>query len=396
MFIRRWLSTLAGARWDILSQTPVDHFRYVATGGVLLTTAGVAAISAAFALTTAMHISLLASIIVGIAWGVVILNLDRLLIIGMTRRTGWLRNIIAALPRLALAILIGMVISTPLVLRIFQPEIETEMKVHQNERKEAFQERLAQNPRYAEIPGLQQQLDAKLAEANQSPDAVAAQNPSVQAAQQKAEAARVTYEAAAKAAQCEIVGNCGTFRPGVARAALEAIAARDVALGAYNDARTQLANAQALAREAAVKAPPRPARKPTGFRRTSPTGAATGKPSNPSSTSPRRTTPACSPASKHSPPSVPLAPTSASPNSSCCSCSSPSRCSRSSSSSSNSPAHQRCTSNSSSKWRKPPTSPPPKPPTARPTSPTTTRKCKPNWNTTRLAYNMRPACARTN
>lgn len=249
--IRRSLATLAGARYDVLKKTPVDRFRYVAMGGVLVTTAAVAAVSASFALVTAVKVPPAVGIVAGVAWGIVILNLDRLLIVSMTRRSGWWRNIFSALPRLLLAFLLGTVISTPLVLRIFEPEINAELVFLQNERKEDFDGALANNPLYAEIPELETRLADEQADANQSPEVAVAADPGVIAAKEKVRTTGETYTEAQRLAQCEIDGSCGTGVPGVAQSARERIQARDVALRDYDEARAALVVAEGLARTAA-------------------------------------------------------------------------------------------------------------------------------------------------
>ncbi|MCP2167286.1 DUF4407 domain-containing protein [Goodfellowiella coeruleoviolacea] len=254
MIVRRWLAALAGARHDVLEQTPVDRFRYVAAGGVLLTTSAVAAVSAAFALRMAVRVAWPLAIAGGLAWGVVILNLDRLLVIGMTRRTGWWRNILGALPRVALALLLGTVIATPLVLRIFQPEIDAELEVMRNDRAARFEEELSRNPRYAAIPDLERKLNELQALADRNPDTAAAADPAVVAAQQEVDRARGVYDEAQRAAVCEIDGTCGTRQPGVAEAARERQQARDVALADLRQAEADLATAKDKARDAAASA----------------------------------------------------------------------------------------------------------------------------------------------
>jgi hypothetical protein len=252
--IRRWLVALAGARHDVLEQTPVDRFRYVATGGVLLTTAAVAAVSAAFALRMAVRVDWPAAIAAGVAWGVVILNLDRLLIIGMTRRSGWWRNILGALPRVGLALLLGTVISTPLVLRIFQPEIDAELEVMRNDRAARFEADLKANPKYQVIPDLERRFAEQQAVADRNPNAAAADDPGVAAAQKEADRTRAAYEEAQRLAVCEIDGTCGTEQPGVAEAARERQRARDIALSDWEKAQADLRAAQDKARESAVSA----------------------------------------------------------------------------------------------------------------------------------------------
>ena len=252
--IRRLLVSLAGARHDLLEKTPTDRFRYTATGGVLLTTAAVAATSAAFALMTAVRLPLVPAIVLGIAWGVVILNLDRLLLVTMGRTGGFWRALATALPRLALAVLLGAVISTPLVLRIFQSEIDAELKVLAVTKTQQFEDQLKNNPRYAAIPGLEKQLRDQQRLADGNPAAVAEADPAVIAARAQVEKAKDTYEEAQQKTQCEIDGSCGTGVPGVAEAAEERRQTRDIALSNYEEAKSDLTTVLGTATAAAKSA----------------------------------------------------------------------------------------------------------------------------------------------
>ncbi|GGS54738.1 hypothetical protein GCM10010171_57360 [Actinokineospora fastidiosa] len=236
----------------MLRETPADRPRYTATAIVLLTTAAVAAVSATFALTMAVRLPLGLAIPAGIGWGLVILNLDRMLILGMTRDTSPWRNGIGITARLLLAVLLGIVISTPLVLRIFEREINAELEVLQSERVAAFEEQLQQNPRYAAIPELERELARQQAVADQSPDGQAAEDPGVMAAKEKVAATKEVYLEAEKSAQCEIDGNCGTNQPGIGESARQKMAARDRALADYEAAQAELVEAQARARDAST------------------------------------------------------------------------------------------------------------------------------------------------
>ncbi|WP_167473477.1 DUF4407 domain-containing protein [Nocardia arthritidis] len=248
--IRRWLVGLIGVRAELLRETPGDTFRYIAMAGVLLTTAAIAAVSATFALQMAVHVALPWAILLGIAWGIVILNLDRLLVISMTRHSGWKANLLAAVPRLALAILLGVVISTPLVLRIFEPEINTEIQVLNSAKKADFEKHLDGVQRYNEIPGLEQELAKQNAVAAKDPNAVE-QNPAVVDQQKRVDAARAAHDKAFADAYGEIVGTSGTHVPGVAEAAREAQAKEQHAKAELDQAEADLAAVKADAKNAA-------------------------------------------------------------------------------------------------------------------------------------------------
>jgi hypothetical protein len=217
----RWLVWLAGGRDDVLRRTPTDRTRYVATGGVLLTTAAVAAVSATFALNMAVHLPLVVSVVAGIAWGVVILNLDRLLITGMVRhqRGSWWRNLLMAAPRVGLALLLGAVISTPLVLQIFDREIKSQMLVLQNERLAEFERNLTTDPRFVNLPDLQKQLEGLQTTANSSVGQNVDADDAVKAAREEVDRRLKTWQDAQAAYNGEIDGTAGSGVRGVGDAA---------------------------------------------------------------------------------------------------------------------------------------------------------------------------------
>jgi hypothetical protein len=241
------LARLAGAQPDILLQAKADRIKYGTIGGVLLTTAGMAGVSSAFALTTAMQVPVGLATLAGLLWAVVIFNLDRMLIAGMNRQTGFLKNLLAAIPRVVLAFVIGAVISVPLVLQIFRSEISNELHLlraeHQQEGRRQIDEA------YADIPGKQQRADQLQAIASGQQQPNVSDDGDVKAAQTRVDQAQAAYTAAAAKAQCELDGSCGTGRVGVGKAYQDAKAEADKAASALAAAKTDLTNATNRATE---------------------------------------------------------------------------------------------------------------------------------------------------
>src|SRR3954468_21121295 len=101
------LAVLAGARPDILETTPGARARFVALGGVLLSTGGLAVLSASFAVHMALDAPWPVALVFGFGWGVVIVNLDRMLLVGMAYDSSIRRNLLLAVPRIALALVLG-------------------------------------------------------------------------------------------------------------------------------------------------------------------------------------------------------------------------------------------------------------------------------------------------
>ncbi len=141
-----WLARVGGMRPDLVDEFPAERRDFIQMAFVLFTTATMAVVSGAFAINMAFlrevgvagqpvtyegpHVG--ASIAFGLVWGLVIFNLDRYMVLGM-EGLHHTATLVPALLRVALAALIGVVMSTPLVLQIFSTEIQVEMLKMQQE-----------------------------------------------------------------------------------------------------------------------------------------------------------------------------------------------------------------------------------------------------------------------
>src|SRR5215207_3155373 len=152
------LAVLAGARLDVLSVAPGSRAKYVALGGVLLSTGGLAAVSAAFAVHMALGVWWPFALLVGLGWGAVVVNLDRMLLVGMAHDSSLKRNLVLAVPRVALALVLGVVVATPLTLQVFHKEIDSEIVTMQSEAADAYQASLASDSRFVGLPALEQRI----------------------------------------------------------------------------------------------------------------------------------------------------------------------------------------------------------------------------------------------
>lgn len=143
-----FLAWLGGADLKVLVQAPgYERTRFIQMAIVLLTTSGIGALSMTFALHNGVGTSLTVAIIGGLAWGFVILNLDRFLVVSMGHTRDWKRLLLMALPRLALAAVISLVVATPMTLRIFAKDIQNEMvQVNANESKQIAKQQLQTGP----------------------------------------------------------------------------------------------------------------------------------------------------------------------------------------------------------------------------------------------------------
>jgi hypothetical protein len=117
----------AGVHQKLLKQFPSEQVKYAGLGGVLLATFVLATLSSGYAIYSIFG-NWVWTICFAIVWGFIIFNFDRFLVSTM-RKYGVSkgRQITMALPRLALALLIGLTIARPLELKIFEKEINVKM-----------------------------------------------------------------------------------------------------------------------------------------------------------------------------------------------------------------------------------------------------------------------------
>jgi hypothetical protein len=119
----------AGTNNEILRKCPTDHSKYFGIGGTILFTALMATMSGGYAFYTAFH-NPTSAIFFGLFWGAMIFNLDRY-IVNTIYTDGTVKitkgEILAGLPRIIIAIFLGIVISLPLELKLFEDEIKVEI-----------------------------------------------------------------------------------------------------------------------------------------------------------------------------------------------------------------------------------------------------------------------------
>ena len=151
-----WLS---GAQRDILARCKADRPKYIGMGAAVLITATIAAVSMTFALHSALKVTLAAAIPFAVAWGFAIMSLDRWLVVSLVRQPRKLNYLLLALPRVALGVLFGLIISTPFTLQIFQPEINQQITLIQQQRADNYYKNLATDPLTRKIKADQAKVD---------------------------------------------------------------------------------------------------------------------------------------------------------------------------------------------------------------------------------------------
>ncbi len=150
-WLSRFLWSCAGADASVLVRCPYsDSVKFQGIGGVVLATAVLAFASGSYALYTVFEPktgtalgrsadlpTALMAIAAGLVWGLVIFNIDRFIVSSTGKGDGTeritLNELFQALPRLVMAILLGICISAPLEIRILKPEIDAQLELEQND-----------------------------------------------------------------------------------------------------------------------------------------------------------------------------------------------------------------------------------------------------------------------
>jgi Domain of unknown function (DUF4407) len=197
-----FLIWLSGARQQILAECPTERPKYAGIGASILISGAMAGVSLAFALTTALNTALQVAVLVGAAAAVTIMSLTRLFVVSLPRsgRPGML--FVQAIPRVVVALILGFVISTPLLLQIFRPEIQHEVAVMHNQAAVQYFRDLPSSP-------LQQQItrdQALVATLTGEAAGNGPQNTQVEALQGELSQAQAQQSADYATWQCQLYG----------------------------------------------------------------------------------------------------------------------------------------------------------------------------------------------
>ena len=248
-----FMTWLGGGDPVVLKQVPRGRARFVQMAGILLTTASIAVLAMIFALHDGVKVPLFPALLLGLFWGVVILNIDRFLVLSMgTTRDRW-QLFFMALPRLALAVVLSLVISTPLVLRVFASDINAQLYTTRLEQSKQQAQLEASSKEQKQLNQVQSQISADNAILSGHIPTVT--SPQLQAAQ--AQVARLQplaqtdfqkENSAYEAWQCELDGQDCAGSSGKSGNGPRAQAKQQLyqqAAAAYDSAETQLQQAQA-------------------------------------------------------------------------------------------------------------------------------------------------------
>lgn len=130
--VSRFFWFCSGVHVDTLKNFPTEHNKYVGIGATIFFTALFAALSGGYAMYFVFSGddgAVFFAILFGLIWGLAIFNMDRYIVSSISKNASVNRQILQATPRILLAIMIGIVISRPLELKIFNKEIREKLKL---------------------------------------------------------------------------------------------------------------------------------------------------------------------------------------------------------------------------------------------------------------------------
>lgn len=130
--LTRFFWFCSGVHQPTLEKHPTDHNKYVGIGATIFFTGLFAALSGGYAMYFVFKgdtAAVLFAVFFGLLWGLAIFNMDRYIVSSINKNSSSAKQIAQATPRILLAIMIGMVISRPLELKIFDKEIRERLKV---------------------------------------------------------------------------------------------------------------------------------------------------------------------------------------------------------------------------------------------------------------------------
>ena len=125
-WFQQFLVICSGSNVHILKKTPSEWNKFAGIGGIVLFTAVFATLSAGYAMFTIFD-DIWVSVGFAILWGLVIFNLDRYIVSSIKKTGTWWNQILMAIPRLILATFLGIIISKPLELKIFEKEVNKQL-----------------------------------------------------------------------------------------------------------------------------------------------------------------------------------------------------------------------------------------------------------------------------
>ncbi|MCX2573619.1 DUF4407 domain-containing protein [Pedobacter sandarakinus] len=130
--INRFFWFCSGAHLPTLEKYPTEQNKYTGIGATIFFTGLFAALSGGYAMYFVFKgddFALIFALVFGFLWGAAIFNMDRYIVASINKSASTNKQLLQATPRIFLAIMIGLVISRPIELKIFDKEIKERLKV---------------------------------------------------------------------------------------------------------------------------------------------------------------------------------------------------------------------------------------------------------------------------
>lgn len=130
--LSRFFWFCSGAHIATLERHSTEHNKYIGIGATIFFTGLFAALSGGYAMYFVFKgdtAAVLFALVFGLIWGLAIFNMDRYIVSSINKSASTSKQVWQATPRILLAIMIGIVISRPLELKIFDKEIKERLKV---------------------------------------------------------------------------------------------------------------------------------------------------------------------------------------------------------------------------------------------------------------------------
>ncbi|TMU54509.1 DUF4407 domain-containing protein [Flagellimonas algicola] len=141
--LQRFFIFCSGADTQILETcSNGERNKYAGIGATVFFTAIMAFIASGYALYTVFD-NIYTAIFFGFIWGLLIFNLDRYIVSTIKKRDSFKSELLQAMPRIILAMIIAVVISKPLEMKIFEKEINQVLLEEKNSMTLANQEQIA-------------------------------------------------------------------------------------------------------------------------------------------------------------------------------------------------------------------------------------------------------------
>ncbi|WP_129715563.1 DUF4407 domain-containing protein [Pedobacter sp. SYP-B3415] len=130
--INRFFWFCSGAHIPTLEKYPTEHNKFTGIGATIFFTGLFAALSGGYAMYFVFKgdaLAVLFALFFGLIWGLAIFNMDRYIVSSINKSGSTWKQVLQAAPRIFLAVMIGIVISRPLELKLFDKEIRERLKV---------------------------------------------------------------------------------------------------------------------------------------------------------------------------------------------------------------------------------------------------------------------------